>query len=135
MRRLQYLPLIEQFLKNVQNQNISAVNEALNEILINNDDHETLRSSVVEYDNFDHLTLAKKLESHSLLEFRRISALLYRKNKKWAESIKLSQQDSLYKVILVYLYIYIVVWYIGIYMMWGGVVRCMYMVYIYGIYT
>eukprot|EP00824_Muranothrix_gubernata_P013157 TRINITY_DN2754_c0_g1_i2.p1 TRINITY_DN2754_c0_g1~~TRINITY_DN2754_c0_g1_i2.p1 ORF type:complete len:1581 (-),score=427.08 TRINITY_DN2754_c0_g1_i2:505-4755(-) len=98
MRKLGFLILIEQFLRTVQIQNISAVNEALNEIYIENEDHESLRTSVTEFDNFDQIMLAKKVESHELLEFRRIAALMYRKNKKYLESIRLSQKDELYKV-------------------------------------
>jgi clathrin heavy chain len=98
MRKTNYLPLIEQFLRSVQNTNLSAVNEALDEIFIENDDHESLRSSVLEYDNYDQLGLAKKIESHPLLEFRRIAALVYRNNKKFLESINLSKKDHLYKV-------------------------------------
>jgi clathrin heavy chain len=38
----------------------------------------TLRSSLETYDQYDAIKLAKRLEKHELLEFRRIAALLYR---------------------------------------------------------
>jgi len=43
MRKAGHLPLITPFLKSVQNQNNSAVNEALNEIHVENEDHESLK--------------------------------------------------------------------------------------------
>ena len=83
MKRTGYISLITPFLKSVQNQNISAVNEAVNEIYLENEDYESLRQSIKEYDSFESLKLASDLERHELLECRRIAALLYRKNKKF----------------------------------------------------
>lgn len=62
-----------------------------------NDDHENLRTSIKEYQNFDSLEMSQKLEMHELLEFRRIAALLYRKNKRYQQSIEISKKDELYK--------------------------------------
>jgi len=75
--------LIEPFLKSVQNQNNSAVNEAMNEIYLEREDYESLRASIKDYDSFESLQLAADLETHNLIECRRISALLYRKAKKF----------------------------------------------------
>ncbi|QRW17148.1 Clathrin [Rhizoctonia solani] len=49
------------------------------------------------FDNFNTMALARKLEQHELLEFRRLAAHLYKKNKRWEESLSLSKQDKLYK--------------------------------------
>ncbi len=89
--------MIAPFLKSVQNQNISAVNEALNEIYLENEDFESLRASIKEYDSFESMNLASELETHQLLECRRIAALLYRKGKKYQKSIDLSVKDDLHK--------------------------------------
>lgn len=83
MKRTGHIALIAPFLEAVQNQNISAVNEALNEIYLENQDFEKLRQSIKDYDSFESVDLAGGLESHELLECRRIAALLYRKNKKY----------------------------------------------------
>jgi len=56
--------LIAPFLKSVQAQNISAVNEALNEIYLENEDFESLRASIKEYDSFESMSLATNLENH-----------------------------------------------------------------------
>ena len=56
------------------------VNDALNNLLIEEEDYEALKHSITSYDNFDQIGLALKLEKHELLEFRRTAALLYKKN-------------------------------------------------------
>ena len=98
MKKTAYLPLIAPFLKSVQSANNQAVNEALNQIHLQNEDYEELRRSVTQYENFDSISLAKETERHENVEFRRISAYLYRKIGKYAESIVLSKQDEMYRV-------------------------------------
>ena len=51
--------------------NIPAVNESYNELLIEDEDYKTLRDSTDSQDAFDSLGLAARLEKHDLLEFRR----------------------------------------------------------------
>mmetsp|Transcript_8377 Transcript_8377/g.18304 ORF Transcript_8377/g.18304 Transcript_8377/m.18304 type:complete len:275 (-) Transcript_8377:97-921(-) len=87
----------QQYLKSVQKTNLSAVNEALNEIYIEDEDYESLRESIDNFSNFDMICLASKISSHELLEFRRISAYVYRCNKKWSQSIELSKNDRMWK--------------------------------------
>ncbi|KAF8518034.1 hypothetical protein BU17DRAFT_76299 [Hysterangium stoloniferum] len=91
------VPLIRPYLIAVQHLNIEAVNDAYNELLIEEEDYKTLRDSIDSFDNFNNVGLAKRLESHELLEFRRLAAHLYKKNAKWDESISLSKQDKLFK--------------------------------------
>jgi clathrin heavy chain len=91
------LPLIMPYLKAVQKDNLSAVNEALNSLLIDEEDIDGLRTSIADYDNFDQIALAQRLEKHELLECRRVAALLYKKNKRWEQAIALSKQDAQYK--------------------------------------
>lgn len=91
------IPLIKPFLLNVQPQNKKAVNNAINDLLIEEEDHKTLRDSVENYDNYDPVELAQRLEKHELVFFRQIAASIYRKNKRWEKSITLSKQDKLFK--------------------------------------
>lgn len=77
--------------------NNKAVNSALNELYIEEEDYEALRDSIDNHDNIDTLDLAQRLEKHELLEFRRIAAHLYKKNRRWRQSIALSKQDRLFK--------------------------------------
>lgn len=91
------IPLIKPFLLNVQSQNKREVNNALNDLLIEEEDYKTLRDSVNNYDNYDPVDLAQRLEKHDLVFFRQIAADIYRKNKRWEKSITLSKQDKLFK--------------------------------------
>lgn len=84
------------YLKAVQSNNVAAVNEALNDVLIEEEDFEALQQSIDEHSNFDHTALAKKLEKHELQQFRRVAASLYSKQNKFPEAIKLLKQDKLY---------------------------------------
>lgn len=56
-----------------------------------------MRKSIEDYDSFESIQLAQDLESHELLDCRRISALLYRKNNRFEKSIEISKKDRLYK--------------------------------------
>lgn len=58
--------------------NIEAVNDAYNDLLIEEEDYKTLRDSIDSFDNFNNIALAQRLEKHDLLEFRRLAAHLYK---------------------------------------------------------
>ncbi|KAI0482966.1 clathrin heavy chain-like protein [Xylariaceae sp. FL0804] len=91
------LPLIKPFLLNVQTQNKRTVNDAINDLLIEEEDYKTLRDSAENYDNYDAVDLASRLEKHDLVFFRQIAANIYRKTKRWEKSIALSKQDKLFR--------------------------------------
>lgn len=91
------LPLIKKYLEAVQDANILQVNEALNSLYIEEEDFKSLRVSIDSHNNIDHIALAKQLENHELLEFRRVAALLYKLKKQWASSIELSKKDNLHQ--------------------------------------
>ncbi|CAB1109928.1 unnamed protein product [Ectocarpus sp. CCAP 1310/34] len=97
LRKAENLPLAIDYLKSVQKENVAAVNEALSELYIEDEDHEKLRESVDDYDNFDQVALAQRIEKHELLEFRRISAYVYKKNRRFQQSVALSKGDKMYK--------------------------------------
>lgn len=96
-RQIDHLPLIRPYLIAVQHLNIEAVNDAYNDLLMDEEDYKTLRDSIDSFDNFNNISLAQRLEKHPLLEFRRLAAHLYKKNSRWEESIALSKADKLYK--------------------------------------
>jgi clathrin heavy chain len=97
LRKCESLSLAMPYMKNVQKENLTTVNEALNELYIEEEDYESLRSSIDDYGNFEQLVLAQKVEKHELLEFRRVAAYLFKKNKRYAESIELSKGDKMFK--------------------------------------
>ncbi|KAJ2060105.1 Clathrin heavy chain [Coemansia sp. S146] len=91
------IPLIKKYLVAAQAINNKAVNEAYNDLLIEEEDFVGLRNSIDNHDNFDGIGLAQRLEKHDLLEFRRIAAHLYNQAKRWRQSLNLSKKDKLYK--------------------------------------
>ncbi|NWH46936.1 CLH1 protein, partial [Fregata magnificens] len=93
----QQLLLVKPYLRSVQNHNNKGVNEALNNLLTEEEDYQGLRASIDAYDNFDNITLAQRLEKHELIEFRRIAAYLYKGNNRWKQSVELCKKDRLYK--------------------------------------
>jgi clathrin heavy chain len=92
------LALVKPYLRSVQNLNNKSVNEALNDLFIDEEDHAALRSSIESFDNFDNITLAQRLEKHELIEMRRIAAYLYKGNNRWKMAVELCKKDKLYKV-------------------------------------
>ncbi|MQM02720.1 hypothetical protein Taro_035489, partial [Colocasia esculenta] len=97
MRKAGHLRLVKPYMVAVQSNNVAAVNEALNEIYVEEEDYDRLRESIDLHDNFDQIGLAQKVEKHELLEMRRIAAYIYKKAGRWKQSIALSKKDNLYK--------------------------------------
>merc|ERR1719506_2515942 len=83
LRKSGHVPLAKPYLLATQPMNIKEVNEAL-------------AAAVVEFTNFDAIEMAQLCEKHGLLQFRRIGAMLYKRSKKWAQSIALSKQDKVW---------------------------------------
>lgn len=54
------LPLAVEYMKSIQKENLSAVNEALNEIFVTEEDYASLRVSIDDFNNFDQIFLAQK---------------------------------------------------------------------------
>ncbi|KAK9805974.1 hypothetical protein WJX73_010066 [Symbiochloris irregularis] len=97
LRKADHLPLVKDYLLAVQKANLKAVNEAVNELLVEEEDHNGLRESITTYDAFDQIGLASQLEDHELLEFRRISAHIYKSNLRWRKAVALAKRDNLFK--------------------------------------
>jgi len=95
--KVNHLQLVKPYLRSVQNLNNKAVNEALNGLLINEEDYNGLKTSIDAFDNFDNINLAQLLEKHELIEFRRIAAYLYKGNNRWKQSVELCKTDNLFK--------------------------------------
>merc|ERR1719217_1691667 len=96
LRKAGHVPLVKPYLLATQSANIKEVNDALYELYVQEEDHESLAAAVVEYTNFDAIEMAQLCEKHGLLQFRRIGAMLYKKGKKWAQSIALSKKDKVW---------------------------------------
>merc|ERR1719478_219170 len=96
LKKAGHVPLAKPYLLATQKENIKEVNDALYELYVQEEDHEALAEAVVEYTNFDAIEMAQQCEKHGLLQFRRIGAMLYKRSKKWAQSIALSKQDKVW---------------------------------------
>ncbi|KAL2317470.1 LOW QUALITY PROTEIN: hypothetical protein Fmac_031346 [Flemingia macrophylla] len=100
MRKSGHIRLVKPYMVAVQSNNVSAVNEALSEIYVE-EDYDRLHESIDLHDNFDQIGLAQKViipfEKHELLEMRRVAANIYKKAGRWKQSIALSKKDNLYK--------------------------------------
>nr|ATP16155.1 putative clathrin heavy chain [Leptinotarsa decemlineata] len=92
-----HLQLVKSYLRSVQNLNNKAINEALNSLLIEEEDFQGLRTSIDAFDNFDNIGFGQKLEKHELTEFRRIAAYLYKGNNRWKQSVELCKKDRLFR--------------------------------------
>jgi len=97
IRKANNLPMIKPYLKSVQNLNISQVNEALNELFVEEEDYESLQQSIDTFNQFDNLALARTCEKNELIKFRQIASYLYNKNKRYQQSIELTKQDKLWQ--------------------------------------
>lgn len=97
LRKNDAINLAVDYMKSVQKEDLSVVNEALNEYFISEEDYESLRTSFDDYKNFDQIYLAQKVEKHELLEFRRVAAYIYKKNARFTQSVQLSKEDRMYK--------------------------------------
>lgn len=100
--RVNQIPLVKPYLRAVQKNNNKAINEALNNLFILEEDYQGLRASIDAYDNFDNISLAQRLERHELIEFRRIAAYLYKGNNRWKQSVDLCKKDKLFKDAMLY---------------------------------
>jgi len=96
------LPLIKTFLISVLDKNNSVVNSAYHDLLIEEEDHKSLQSSIENESNnrFNKLDLAERLENHELIFFRRISATLYTKEKKYSKAIAILKNDKLWSELI-----------------------------------
>lgn len=91
------IPLIRSWLISAQEKDIEEVNDAYNDLLIEEEDADTLRASIDGFSNYDAISLARRLEKHELLEFRRLAAHLYKKQNRFDQSIALSKEDQLFR--------------------------------------
>jgi len=89
--------LILKYLLHIQHNDVSVVNDAIHEVFIEEENFTALRTSIEEHKQFDQIGLAQKLETHELLEFRRIAAALYKQNQRFEKAIELSKKDNLYQ--------------------------------------
>ena len=94
--RLGHLPLIKPFLLSVQSRNIQKVNEALQDMWIEEEDPQSLCDAVAKHTNFDILRLGHRLENHPHVSFRRTAAILFRRTGRFRHAIDVQKKDRLH---------------------------------------
>lgn len=92
-----HLPLVKPYLLSIQSLDLEAVNNAYFDLLIEEEDAASLRDAIETNQNYDTAGLARRLEKHDMLEFRRVASVLWAKAGKWDESITLSKTDKNYR--------------------------------------
>ncbi|KAK2960627.1 putative Clathrin heavy chain 1 [Blattamonas nauphoetae] len=100
LRRKDRLALCKPFLLFVQGSvkpEVPEVNEAVNELYVEEEDVDALRLSIAQYPSFDQLGLARNLEKHHLLRMRRVASLLFTQNKRFAHAVELAKKDKMYQ--------------------------------------
>jgi clathrin heavy chain len=90
------ISLIVKYLLHVQRSDLATVNEAINALYVEEENFAGLRESIDNFKTFDQVALAKQLENHEVLEFRRISAVVYKHNKRFDRSMELSKKDGMW---------------------------------------
>lgn len=91
------LPFAIRYLEKIQDADVPEVNVAINSIYLEAGNIAKLRYSVDEFKNFDQLALAKELEQHALIGFRRISSHLFARNGRYEKAIEMAKKDVLYE--------------------------------------
>lgn len=74
--------LIKPYMVAVQSNNVTAVNEALNEIYVEEEDYDRLRESIDLHDSFDQIGLAQKVVF--FLSLLHLLYIFFREQKKMA---------------------------------------------------
>ena len=97
LRKAGHLALAKDYLLSVQKLNIAAVNDAVNELLVEEGDAGALRESVSQYDNFDAAALAAALDAHPSVDFRRVAATIFTSIGAWDKAVALATRDGLSK--------------------------------------
>lgn len=102
LKSLNVLPICKSYLIHVQKLNISIVNEALNEIYVQEEAYDDLRTSIEQFTNYDAAKLATELENHPSVEFRRISTLIRKLSNKWSQTMEMAKKDGFYGDAILY---------------------------------
>ena len=97
LRKAGHLALAKDYLLSVQKSNIPAVNDAVNELLVEEGDAAALAESVAQHDAFDARGLATRLETHPDVAFRRVAASIFTSIGAWDKAVSLATKDGLSK--------------------------------------
>lgn len=95
-KKLGQLPLIKSYLIATQPSHITAVNQALNELFLGEEDAAALQASFDRSDRFDQVAWAAKLREHHRQDIRRQAARLYTMHGNWKEAVQVLKTEALF---------------------------------------
>eukprot|EP01060_Flectonema_neradi_P040679 TRINITY_DN9376_c0_g1_i1.p1 TRINITY_DN9376_c0_g1~~TRINITY_DN9376_c0_g1_i1.p1 ORF type:complete len:1664 (+),score=413.77 TRINITY_DN9376_c0_g1_i1:68-5059(+) len=96
-QRFDSVPVIKDWLLQVQQVNSKGVNMALNELFIEEENYEDLKKSLSECGNYNPSEMSEKLIGHQLMEMRRVGSWLLSRTGHYQEAVNASLTDKLYK--------------------------------------
>jgi len=91
------MEIINDFLKTLQHDNNQVINDEINKFLLEEEDFKGLYNSIQTYSNYDQNLILNEISKSDLPEMKRISALIYRKNKQYDKALQLCQEWKLYQ--------------------------------------
>eukprot|EP00659_Diplonema_papillatum_P014992 gene14992-22888_t len=97
VHRLGRVDCIKPWLLSVQRVNNKVVNEAINDLFIEEEDYDALRTSLQAHTNYERLSLCEKLGKHPLMEMRRVSSWLHAESGRFQVAIDQAFDDKLYR--------------------------------------
>nr|CCC93746.1 putative clathrin heavy chain [Trypanosoma congolense IL3000] len=89
--------LIQPYLEAAQTRNSRAINDALNNLYVEEENFVSLRNSVENYNNFDSVELSARLEKMELFEFRKIALFLHRRHKAYGHALAVAKENKLFQ--------------------------------------
>ncbi|SIO73338.1 clathrin, heavy polypeptide [Babesia microti strain RI] len=89
--------LIKDHLEKIQRLNISSVNNALNDLYIDNCDYQSLERSISLFDSFDQNSVLVRIKTHQMVEMKRVAATIYYINKSYKQCLQVSLETGNYK--------------------------------------
>ncbi|CBH15651.1 clathrin heavy chain, putative [Trypanosoma brucei gambiense DAL972] len=89
--------LILPYLESAQPRNSRLINDALNDLYVEEENFVALRNSVENYNNFDSVELSARLEKMELFEFRKIALFLHRRHKAFDHALAVAKENKLFQ--------------------------------------
>ena len=96
-QRFDSVSVIKDWMLKVQQVNSKGVNQALNELFIEEENYEELKISLTECGNYNPTDMSGKLIKHQLIEMRRVGTWLLSRTGHYQEAVDAALSDKLFK--------------------------------------
>ncbi|KAF0989325.1 hypothetical protein HZS_4443 [Henneguya salminicola] len=102
LKSLNIIPACKGYLIYAQKSNMAVINEAINDVYVEEEAYDDLRLSVESFNNFDAVKFADKLEQQPSVEFRRIAIFIRKSSNRWSQTLEMAKKDGLYDDAIIY---------------------------------